>query len=371
MALEIAPAIRSIVSFGALSAIVVGTVAFGYRWYARERMPAGLTVLIGLGTVAFWLNTKATLSQFLGGTLPGFGIDDAMVTVVTFASAALAAGLAARVADRAAIQTVALTGARSIEGELSQLVRTVSRVITVDLPATIEEIDGYEPVDAETRESLVGSTLVFPRGLTLGDLRERLVTRLKEDYGVGHVDLEIEDDGTVAYLALGSRTAGIGPTLSPGTVAVAVRADPPHGASPGDTVQLWQSGPERVLTAELRATAGDVVTLAVDDDTTKLSSSESYRLVTLPATPRADREFASLLRGADETVATVVVEDGGDLVGVSVGSLAVTVAAVESADGVVEALPSRDRTLAPGETVYVIARPDAIRKVEDAGIGSQ
>lgn len=362
---DVVPAIASIVGFGALAAVVVGTAAFAYRWYAREPIPPGLAVLFGMGTVAFWLNTKATLSQFIGGTLPEFGIDQAIVTIATFGSAAVAAGLAARVADRTAVQTAALAGSRSIEGELGTLVRTVGRVIAVELPATIEDIDGYEPVDAAVKEELSDRTLVFPRGLTVAAFRERLVVRLKEDYGVGHVDVDLREDGTVAYLALGSRTAGIGPTLAPGTVAVAVRADPAHSASPGDAVQVWRPGPERILTGELRATVDDVATLAVDaDDATRLSPTESYRLVTLPASRRPDREFASLLRTADETVGTVAVEDGGSLVDATVGSLGVTVAAIESADGTVEALPSRNRRLAPGETLYVIARPDAIRKVE-------
>lgn len=362
---DVVPAIASIVGFGALAAVVVGTAAFAYRWYAREPIPPGLAVLFGMGTVAFWLNTKATLSQFIGGTLPEFGIDQAIVTIATFGSAAVAAGLAARVADRTAVQTAALAGSRSIEGELGTLVRTVGRVIAVELPATIEDIDGYEPVDAAVKEELSDRTLVFPRGLTVAAFRERLVVRLKEDYGVGHVDVDLREDGTVAYLALGSRTAGIGPTLAPGTVAVAVRADPAHSASPGDAVQVWRPGPERILTGELRATVDNVATLAVDaDDATRLSPTESYRLVTLPASRRPDREFASLLRTADETVATIAVADGGPLVDATVGSLGVTVAAIESADGTVEALPSRNRRLAPGETLYVIARPDAIRKVE-------
>lgn len=50
------------------------------------------------------------------------------------------------------------------------------------------------------------------RGLTVDELRRRITTRLREDYGVGNVDIELTEEGTVDYLAVGSRAAGIGPT---------------------------------------------------------------------------------------------------------------------------------------------------------------
>jgi hypothetical protein len=221
----------------------------------------------------------------------------------------------------------------------------------------------------ETKSDLAGKSFVFPRGLTVDELRERLITRLREDHGVGHVGIDITRDGTVEYLALGKRAAGLGPTLAPGTAATAITADPPNAASAGDTVQVWSTGAERrrLLTAELRAAVDDVVTLATDlADADRLDPDERYRLVTLPAEARVDREFASLLRNADETMDVVTVAEMSPLAGAPVGSLDLAVIARRPAGGSIEAIPPRSTVISAGDRIYALGRPEALRRLQAA-----
>ncbi|MFC6793686.1 hypothetical protein ACFQFH_19560 [Halobaculum halobium] len=131
--------------------------------------------------------------------------------------------------DRFATNVTAVTGGDRVEGELSRFARTVGRIRTVTLPDEIADIDGYDPVDDDTKELLAGETLLFPKRLSGEALHEALLTRLKEEYDVGHTDAEFDGD-SVTHLGIGRRIAGIGPTLGPGTRAVAIRADPPTGA---------------------------------------------------------------------------------------------------------------------------------------------
>ncbi|RBI63728.1 hypothetical protein DMJ13_04180 [halophilic archaeon] len=358
-----------------LSAAVAAGAAALHRWYARERVPDGVAVLAGLGAVGLALNTRYALAQFVGGDTDLLGFTKALVTVVAFFVASLTAAVGARLGDRFTTDVATVTDATALDRDVSRIVSAVGRVITVRLPETIADVDGYDPTPPETKASLAGKTLTFPRGLTVAEFRDRLVARLQDDYGVGHVDVELADDGTVEYLAVGRRVAGLGPTLAPGTAAVAVRADPPFSAGPGDVVGVWREGddgPERVATAEFRAAAGDVVTLAVDDaDAAALDDATSYRLVTLPARERPEREFAAQLRAADETMAVVTLAPDSPLVGLPVGGLDVTVVAVGPPDGGIAALPSRERVLAAGDTVYALARPDLLRRVEQAAGGSR
>ncbi|MFC7079608.1 TrkA C-terminal domain-containing protein [Halorussus caseinilyticus] len=360
-------AVVRVVGLTLLASGVATGVGVLYRFYAREEIPEGLAVLVGLGVVGGWLNTATALRQFLGTgeTIPPPGV--VAVNVAAFALGAGAAAVGARSGARVIADAFSLTR----EGDVGRLVQSVGRFVTVELPEEIDDIDGYEPLDSETAETLAGASLRFPRGLTVAELRERLVARLRDDYGVGHVDVELADDGTVEYLAAGGRAVGLGPTLAPGTVAVAVRADPAFSASAGDLVQVWRSGAtdddapvERVATAELRATVGDVATLALDA-ATDLEPDAAYRLVTLPVEPRADREFSARLRAADETVGAVTLVADSPLVGAPVGSIDATVVAVRDAEGV-ETIPADHRLLAPGDTLYVVARPDLLRKVETA-----
>jgi len=366
-AAPVVAAAARIVGLAVLGGAVAGAAAAGFRWYARERIPSGLALLLSLAAVALSLNTSSAF-RLVGGQRGVFEPEVALVNVLTFGAAALAAPAAAAAGDRTATSVAAASGAREVEGEVGRLVRTVGRVITVELPETVGDIEGYDPVAPDRKAALAGKTLVFPRRLTVGALRERLVGRLKTDYGVGHVDVELTDEGAVEYLAVGSRAAGLGPTLPPRTVALAVRADPALAAGAGDLVQVWRPGdpPERLVTAELRGTAGDVATLAVDQqEADALDDATRYRLVTLPSTPRAGNEFANLLRSADETMAVVTVGADSPLAGRTVRDVGAVVVAVRG-EGGIEALPARDRALAAGDAVYAVARPEELRALERA-----
>lgn len=366
--IDLVTSAAQIIGLAGLSGAAAILAALIYRWYTHAAAPEGLAVLTGVGVIAVYLNTTTVLGQVIGGT-GHLTIDTAIVNTATFAVAAVAALGGRYVGDRLARELTNLSDVDRIESDVSQIVRAVGRVIQVTIPAKeeIEDIEGYDPVPDATKETLAGKTLVFPRRLTIAELRSRLITRLKEDYGVGHVGIEVTDDGEIEYLALGSRASGIGPTLGPGTAATAIRADPAFAASSGDIVQLWRtdSEPERVATAELRASVGDIVTVALDaEDAKALSSANRYRLATLPAEPRPDREFASLLRAADETMGVLVIPDDSGLIGQHLGDLDITVIGVLPAAGPVEAIPKRDYVLAPGDTVYAIARPEALRRLE-------
>jgi Trk K+ transport system NAD-binding subunit len=62
----------------------------------------------------------------------------------------------------------------------------------------------------------------------------------------------------------------------------------------------------------------------------------------------------------------VTVAEGSDLVGVPVDGLDVTVVAVKGGDDGIDTL-ARDRTLAAGDEVYLVSRPDAYRRLESRG----
>jgi len=420
--------VTRLVGFAVASFLVATLGAAAYRWYVNEPVPRGLTTLLGTATVAVYLNTVGLFASILpvGGvvTTDPFAPMTVVRNVVSLLVAAGMAPLGRGVGDHFATNVTAVAGGERVDGELSRFARRVGRIRSVELPEEIADIDGYDPVDEATKERLAGETLLFPRRLSDGELHDAFLTRLKQEYGVGHVDAEF-DGGEVTHLGVGRRVAGIGPTLGPGACAVAIRADPPNGASPGDVVQVWRLpeaktasvptesdladlggsppagpvstdttppdpgvpapataessaddeadgdvAPERIATAELRAAVGDVVTLAVDEsDAAEFPTDGTYRLVTMPAEARADREFASILRVADETMAVVTVGERSALDGTRVGDMPGSIVAVEGMDGSVEPIPPRGRTLSAGETVYVIARPETIRELERRGTG--
>lgn len=356
-----------------LSGVLATLLSALYRWYARTRIPDGVAVLVGVSGVGVLLQSTKALALVIGGGTEILTIENVLFNVTVLLLAVGAALVGRRSGDRLGESVLVLLGARQVEADVSAIVRTVGRRVAVTLPEEIEDMDGYDPVPAETKGKFAGETLVFPRGLTVGELERRVAERIKSDYGVGYVDTDLDATGTVTYLAVGSRQAGIGPTLPPETVAVAVHADPSSAASAGDAVQVYRTtteGAERIAAAEVRGVDEDVVTLALDAaEADALDAETRYRLVTMPVEPRADREFASLLRAAAETLGVVTVAEGSPLVGVPIGALDVAVVAIRPPDAPVEALPSRDRRLVPGETVYAVAEPALLRRL-GAAIGT-
>lgn len=400
-----------ILGLAVLAGVVAAVAAAAYRSYVHSRAPAGPTALIGLAAVAVTLNTTAAFGQVLGGETDPLAARAVVFNVLAFLAAGTVAPLGARLGDRLAVAGVAVAGGREVESEVGRLVEVVGRVVAVQLPdhRHIESVDGYEPVAAETRAAMADKTLLFSRRLSVERLREQVRGRLIEEYEVGTVDVEIDPDGTVTYLAVGRRPTGIGHSLAPGTAAVAVTADPAHAAAPGDLVAVYESSraatdgagangasdssmdgagsretadasrgsaeasasrdehaarasSRRVTTAEVRATAGDTVTLAVSTEVAGEIAGGHYRLVTLPFEPPVERELASVLRAADATAARFVVDDASDAVGRPATELDATIAAVEPADG-----PMRlagDEPLAPGDAVYVVGSHETVRRVE-------
>jgi hypothetical protein len=350
-----------------LSAAVAAAVALAFRWYTRERVSTGVGVLLGLATVAFYLNVKTALGEVIAGETALFAPAAVAFNLSALAVAALTTPAGVRAGDRVATDFGTVAGAEELDARVSDLAKAVGRIETVTIPEEIGDIEGYDPIEGAVKAELAGKTLVFPRGA--GALGERLRNRLKEENGVGYVDAEFSD-GELTYLALGARQSGLGPTLAPGAAAVAVNADPPADASPGDAVQLWSGGtaeaePERVANAELRAVNGDTVSLALDADDARQVAGGSYRLLTLPREQQPERAFASLLRTADETMGAIRIGEGSPLVGLSVGAIDATVAAIRPASGPVVPIPPRRRVVEAGDTLYVVAQPGTVRRLEE------
>jgi hypothetical protein len=364
-------AVVNLVVFAGLSMLTAGGLTIAYRWYFKSLIPEGISILTGVATVALYINTASLGAIVSEGSVDLFRPNVVFFNVVVLGVSILAAPVGRRIGDAVASELFSLIGLGQIDTEMSTMVRSVGRVTSVTLPTEIEDMESYDPVSEETKAELASKTLVFPRRLTVEELRSRLITRLKEDYSVGYVDVDLTEKGTVEYLAVGSRAAGIGPTIAPGTVAVAIRADPPNNASSGDQLQVWTTGeaPERLTSGELRGVAGDTVTLAVDEaDAAILSPTAQYRLLTLPAEPQADREFATLLRSVDETMGTVTVAAGSELVGETADTISTAILAIRSATGTVLALPDRNRAFEADETLYILGRPDVLRRLEQRAV---
>ena len=357
-----------LVGLALLSAGIAALSAFLFRWRTGNQLPDGAALLLGLGSVAIYLTGRIALVQFLGGSE---GILDPVVVGVNLTilvASAITALTGWQLGDRYGRSRRLQY---SLNPRISPFVRATGRFIVLELPEEIRDIDGYDPVSTATKTDLAGKTYTFARGLTVEELREALRAKLRKEYGVAHVDVELTVEGEITFLAVGGREAGIGPTLPPSAAATAIVADPALTASPGDTVQIWR-GEKRVGTAELRAATDTTATVSARKEiVATLDPETQYRLMTLPVDERADRLFASMLRQADETMSSFTVTEDATFDGESIGSLGLTVIAVERPDGETETIPQRSRKIEAGERLYVIGHPGQLRRVEASATGPE
>lgn len=356
-----------------IAGAVTLAIAAMYRWYVQEELPQGIGILFGATAIALVLNTTASLGQSVGGTTDLLDPQAAAFTVLSFLLGALASEIGRYAGDRVGERFVPGWSVGGLDRDVASFISGGGRTIRLTLPDEIHDIDGYDPVRSDVKADLAGSTLTFPGRLTHQELHESFAARLQSDLGIGKVDVEFTEDGEIAYLAVGRGQAGIGHTLPPGQVAVAIRADPAYSASPGDQVGVWVTDPEpdRLLVGELRGIAGDVATLAVDEDLVhRLTAEGGYRLVTHPRAMQADREFASILRRSNEGVVETLVALEADAVGRAAAAFDIDVLVVETADGSVVAPPPRGREFTAGDHVIAMGRPDALRLFTAAAQGT-
>lgn len=359
-------ALLQILGFGLLALVAATGVAFVFRQRTTREIPAGAGVLLGVSVVAVWLNLDAVLTGSVVADTALRHYGSGVFLLGTFVVGTLVAELGRRIGDHLACDVFGIANFEA-RGDVVGLLRAARLAVVLEVPTEIEDAEGYLPVGERVERALAGRRLLFPRRLSVEELSERFATRLRRDFDVDHVDATFSEEGEIERLALGRKASGLGASLPPGTVGVALRGSPLPEAGTGDPVEVWTDGDaaEFVTTGELRATNGDVTTVVVDeDDVDELSHERTYRLVTHPDTTDDLSELVPVIRKAEETMTTVTVEPDGPLDGEFAGWLPVRVPVIDR-DGTPIPFPAERETLQAGDRAYVVGTPAALRQLDD------
>lgn len=357
-----------IVGMGLLAAVVGSLAAAGYRWASTRSPPAGSMVIVGLAAVSAYLSVVVLGSGALLEDVPLEHHLSAGYVLGTMLVAGGTATAGSRLGDRLACQLLDISRIDA-GGDAAAAIRSAGLAVDVEFPGTIETADGYRPVEPSAEAALAGATVRLPHGLSRSARRDRLERHVERDYGVDYASVAMADDGTVDRVFVGRRSGGLGSTVPPGSVAVAIRADPSPDASPGDPVEVWSTDGRRrlVATGRLRTTNGTIATVVVDADLAgDLADGERYRLLTRPDEPTDGYEFVSTVRTVEETVTTVHVDADSPLAGEFVGWLPGRVLVLER-DGDLHPLPADGETLEPGDDLWVLASPAELTAFDRTG----
>lgn len=361
-------AFLGVLGFSLLAGVTALCAAFIYRRGTTRMIPPGGGIILGVVPVAAWLNYRAfsTGTVVADMALLSRSTGYFLVGTITFGTVAAEGGR--RLGDYIASDVFSIERI-GVTSEVAELVQSAGTVVVVELPETIEDIEGYPAVDRSVIERLSGRRLLFPRRLSPPELEQRLQERIEEDFHVDHVDVTLTEDGQVSRLAVGRTERGLGPSIPPTEVALAVSSDPLPEADMGDPIEIWTTDSERnelVATGTFWADSGDVTTLVVGpDDAEALGVDGEYQLSTKAGIRDDGSEFVSLLRVADETITKRTVAGGGSLEGEFVGWVPMTVLAIDR-DGESIPFPADRETLQTGDTLYALGTPDDIQTFDSA-----
>lgn len=351
-------AILNIIGFALFAGAVAVGAAFVYRGTTTFEMPVGVGVILGAGVIALWLNiTAIDAGPFIRET-PLVDPSSGYYLAGVFLGATVLAEGGRRIGDYLACDVYSIERINS-SGEAADVVRAGGVAITVRLPETIDDLEGYPPVDEAVKRRLAGKEMLFPRRLSIDELADRLERRIEDDFAVGHASVELTSDGTIDAIAVGSEATGIGPSLPPDSLAVAVRGDAVGQTSLGDSVEVWETEEQRqlVATGRIRSTAGEITTLVISDAERDAFDAETrYKLTTRPEVPNEVDAFVSVVSATEETIMRCSVDAGGPFEGEFVSWLPVTVMVVER-EGEVIVFPDDNLTLQATDTLYVFGGP--------------
>ncbi len=348
----------AVLGFGLLGALIATVGAFGYRRVTNRPLPVLGTVLVAGGVLMSWLTVQAAAGASVVGTVSLTHHASAMTILSIVSVASILAYGGRQLGDHLACEVSEIARLPATDTVTDHL-RAAQLVAVVTLPERIDDVLGYPPVEDALKTELAGQTVRVPRWSVYEGLADRLARRLETDYDVGHVSVGLAADGTIASLALGGRRTGLGSTLPPDMVAVAIRSDPPSDARSGDPVELWTDTDSSRLIAvgTLASATGNVATVILGtDDATAVSAGERYRLLTRPTTPDDTAEFIGALRAADETVTTVAVDAQSQLAGEFVGWLPGTVLVIERGDEL-HPMPADRVPIQAGDRLWVLGTP--------------
>jgi hypothetical protein len=246
--------------FGLLRGLVSGTIAFFavmllsivYRYFTNEKFPAFLGIAFGLG---FWGFTGGLLDIFEGE--PSLGVAIQIIAVIIFV--VLGVNTGDKVAEKIPKKEVSIFGMRGGKPAYT----------TVKLPNArlIYDMVGKPRVPDSLKAELSEREFTLPADLPLEDMTNRVKRRLITDWGVGDVEIELDQDCKVIHFAISAKERGLSAVIPEGSVAIPIECSviPSHLAA-GDVVKIFLDNNEVIEKIEVKGVNEDqkVITIVAD-----------------------------------------------------------------------------------------------------------
>ena len=393
---------------GIIPGLVAGVLGFVFKYFTNVTLPGFGVVVLGLAIAGINGGLLAlndpTLRQNASGPVVVVAI--VVVLMITFYAHAKGDALGASFPRRVSFKGIR---ERTLSSDVVELVGNRGEV-RVEVTGEVGDIEGYPPVPDSIRTGIRENDWRLPADLPIAELESRLAERLRTEFELTEVTVEIDERGR-ATVAAAPPLSGLSKRVPSGRRAVSVQTLVPSGLARGDEVVVLTSE-NRVEGTVLsvgtgsspKATdgtgpvtdgAGPVTDGGTDDSAgptppprTTAKGGEGRLTVAVartdaPTLLRADRprvvvrsrgirrefELVSLLRRAGRRFRRVTVRPGGPLDGTTIGSVdirethGVVVLAVRHPDGWTIS-PRGTEPLAGGDELFVVGTREQLDTFE-------
>ena len=375
---------------GVIPALISWVLGFTVRYFTGISIPGFGVVVLGLA-VAGVQGGLLALSD--AAVLAGGGrVAVAIVVIVMMSLYAHAKGDAMGATFPKRVSLRALRD-RTLS---SDLVERVGGDARVRVRGTVEDIEGYPPLNSALRSGVGEFSTTLPADLPVGELETRFADRLRAEFDLAEVSVAIDERGR-ATVSAAPPLSGLSKRVPSGDRAVSVETLVPTGLAPGDEVRVRTAeetvdatvlgvptaAPSSVDDSTKSAESGDTtdatpqpgsvestggdgrVTLSVArTDAPSVLAAEHPSLVVTARGQRREFELLSLLRRAGRRVRRFAVADG-EFAGVTLAEAGVRerydveVLAVRH-DGRWRFAPRGETTVEAGDELYAVGTGTAL-----------
>jgi hypothetical protein len=266
--------------YGLLRGLIYGTVGFFtvmllsivYRYFTNERLSSFIGILFGLGFLGFSGGLLAILDQpTLGGAMEIIAVSIFIVWGVN-------------TGDKIAEKIPKKSPGSILDG----LRGGKPAYFKVKLPSSllIYDIVGKPRVPDSLKAELSEREFNLPADIPLEDIASRVKRRLITDWGIGNVELELDQDGKIIHFAISAKERGLSPVIPEGRVAIPVECKViPSNLASGDFVKIFFENDEVIERIEVKGLNEEqrVITVVADLGLLqKIRGKKSSLVVALP-----------------------------------------------------------------------------------------
>lgn len=269
---EIASGIISGVIYGLMSSVFVIFLAMTFRYFTGETFPWFVGIPMGLGIVGISGGLLALLDQPTPLSATRIMVASMILVLATSEGNKLGARLP--------------TKKISLISSLRAMGKQNSFTARIPDERDIEDIPGKPRVSVGVKRRLSRMELVLPAGIPREEIENRIRRRLLADWGLGDVQLEVDQRGRLIYFAVSAREQGLSGGLREGFVAFPMKyGAAPSGLAPGDIVRVYSGNELLMDSVETRGMdeGSKTITLVLDvKDVPRCVGKEAAQIIALP-----------------------------------------------------------------------------------------